>query len=130
MNNTMVDWRKYYHDRIMNFPLDTESVWDIEFKIRDIIEEKGYGVINYCNYPLYINNKYMGHYNSIDGDSKLVKLLYLQIKSWGYDCYYRKDSEVFSMGYIIFPKNVVCEINEDLNKLKDRKDVDIDGFLF
>ena len=108
----------------MKYPLDTEAVWDIEFKMRDYIEEKGYGIINYCSYPLIINDKYMGHYNSISGDSHMIKLIYSQIKSWGYHCYYRRDIEVSSKAYIIFPNNVVCEISEDIyNNLKNKKEV-------
>jgi len=123
--------QEYYHDIIMDYPLNTETVWDIEFKMRDYIEEKGYGIINYCNYPLIIKDKYMGHYNSISGDSYMIKLLYSQIKSWGYLCYYRKDIETPSKAYIIFPKNVVCEICDDLySKLKYEKEVNENGVLY
>lgn len=125
------EWCEEYHDIIMNFPLSTEQVWDIEFEIRDFIGEKGYGLINFCNYPLIIDGQYMGHYNSIDGYSKSIRLLYLQIKQWGYDCYYKRDSTTPSQAFIIFPKNVVCEIKEDLfNNLKNKSEVDIDGFLY
>lgn len=125
------EWHEYYNDKIMNFPLSTEEVWDIEFEMREFIESKGYGLINYCNYPLRINGKNMGYYNSIDGYSKNIKLLLLQIKQWGYECYYRRDLDVSSKAYIIFPKNVVCEIKDDLmTKLKDKKEVDVDGVLY
>lgn len=118
MSENVLKWRKRYSDIIKQCPLNTEQVWDIEFEIRDIIKEKGYGLINFCNYSLIINKEYIGHFNAIDGSSKMIKLLYSQIKSWGYECYYQFNEEKPTMAYIVFPKNLTYEIKEDLYKLK------------
>lgn len=106
----------YYYDLVMNCPVEKGKVWDIECHIRDIVEEKGYDLINFCSFPLFIKGRYMGNYNSIKGYSKQIKYLFRQIKGWGYECYYRKNYEKSSESHIIFPKNLIYELEDNFKK--------------
>ncbi len=117
----IVNIRSNYHDLIMNYPLSTEQVWDKEIIIRDKLEEKGYGIINFINFPLFINHIYYGHFNSIDGDySKLAKLYYM-LKKLGIICFLRTYIESPSKGVIIFPENIDCDLLDYLDKIDEYK---------
>lgn len=111
--------RQNYHDMIMGYPLDTEEVWDKEFIIRDKLEEKGYGIINFVNFPLIIKHDYFGHFNAINGDkSKLVKLHHELRHKCGFTCFLRTYEESPSRGAIIFPENVDCELLEYVDRIE------------
>lgn len=108
--------RSNYHDIVMGYPLSTEEVWDLEFGIRDELESKGYGIINYCNFPLRIDKCYIGHFNSINGEKGKIRKLFKVLMEY-FDCFYREDYERLSEAWIVFPKNVTCELFYVLDKV-------------
>lgn len=113
------DIRDNYHDLIMNYPLNTEQVWDREFIIRDNLEEKGYGIINFVNYPLFIDHAYYGHFNSINGDKLKLTKLYRILKRLGIVCFLRAYVDVPSRCAIVFPENVDCDLLDYIDKIDD-----------
>lgn len=108
--------RANYRDVVMNYPLLTEEVWDLEFGITDELESKGYGLITFCNYPLYIDEYYIGHFNSINGSKRKVRKLFKYLMDC-FDCFYRENYEKPSEAWIVFPCNLDCEVFYVLDKV-------------
>lgn len=108
--------RREYNRVIMEFPLSVEEVWDLEFGIRDELECKGFGLVNFCNFPLVVDGVFVGYFNSIDGDRVKIRRLFSVLCEF-FDCFYRVDSEKLSVGYIVFPLNVTCEVFYVLDKV-------------
>ena len=113
--------RDNYHDLIMNYPLDTEQVWDKEFIIRDKLEEKGYNLINFVNFPLFIDNIHFGHFNAINGYKSSLNRLFPQLRSFGFVCLLRDYDDVMSKGAIVFPENITCELFDYIDNIKSIK---------
>lgn len=101
-----------YNNMIMEYPLGVEEVWDREMIIRDSLQEE-YGLVNFVNRTLMIGEDYLGHYNSIIGESKSMRRLYYVLKKY-FKCYYRREGYTAS---IIFPFNVSCEVYNVLDKI-------------
>lgn len=110
--------RDNYHDLIMGCPLGTEEVWDREFIIRDKLEDKGYGIVNFVNFPLIIDHTYFGHFNAINGDKFKLRQLYQELRGCGFACFLRTYEDRASRSAIVFPENVTCEVLKYVDEVK------------
>jgi hypothetical protein len=95
-----------------NYPLSIEEVWDKQFELREALEEE-YGLVNFNNYPLFLDGLYMGHFNSISGEALKIKKLYNLCKK-EFKCYYRRSYDKPSEANIIFPYNVTVEVYDKI----------------
>lgn len=105
MNSTEI--RDNYYKLSKSCKLSTEEVWNIQDEIRDILYEKGYDLVNFCNAPCE-----HGYFNSIDCYSKIAGKLADEIEKHGFNIIVRKNPEKRSITWIIFPFNLVHEIRE------------------
>jgi len=99
--------RKNYHKLIDSCPLNTMDVWKIQDEISDILYEKGYDLINFCNAPCQ-----HGHFNAIDCYSKIAPKLAEEIRKNGFEVFLIKNPNKRSISWIIFPFNLVVEIRD------------------
>ena len=106
MNETQAI-RKNYYKLQDSCPLTTLEVWDIQDEIKDILFEKGYDLIGYCNAPCQY-----GYFNAIDCYSTVAPKLAEQIRKNGFNVFLIKNPERRSISWIIFPFNLVHEIRE------------------
>lgn len=104
MNETQAI-RKNYHELMDSCPLTIMEVWAIQDEIQDILYEKGYDLINFCNAPCQ-----HGHFNAIDCYSKIAPQLAEQIRRNGFNVFLIKNPNKRSISWIIFPFNLVHEI--------------------
>lgn len=99
--------RENYYLRQKNCELDTLQIWDIQDEIRDILYEKGYDLINFCNAPCQ-----HGHFNAIDCYSKIAPKLAEEIRKNDFEVFLIKNPNKKSISWIIFPFNLVHEIRD------------------
>lgn len=108
--------RNNYYIRQKECKLGTLERWDIEEEIRDILFDKGYDLINFCNAPCK-----HGHFNAIDCYSTIAPKLASEIKKHGFEVILRKNPDKRSISWIIFPFNLTHEIRnvvEDFEVIK------------
>lgn len=105
MNNNSEDIRKNYYQKVKSCKLTTCEIWGIEEEIRDILFEKGYDLVNFCNAPCE-----HGYFNCIDCYSNVAKKLTEQIRKHGFEVILRRNPNKRSISWIIFPFNLTHEI--------------------
>lgn len=105
MNNDSEAIRKNYYHRRKSCTLTTLEVWEKEDEIRDILYDKGYDLVNFCNAPCE-----HGYFNCIDCYSNVAQKLTEQIREHGFNVILRRDPHKRSISWIIFPFNLTHEI--------------------
>lgn len=105
MNDKGAEIRREYYDMLKSCTLSTWEVWGIQEEIQDILYEKGYDLINFCNAPC----RY-GRFNAIDCYTKVAKKLADQIQKHGFKILLVKHRDKPSISWIIFPFNMVHEL--------------------
>ena len=105
MSDKAREIQRNWHQRVQDCSLSTMEIWTLEDEIRDILYEKGYDLINFCNAPC----RY-GHFNSIDCYTKVAEKLTMEIRKHGFNVILRKNPNKPSISWIIFPYNMVHEI--------------------
>lgn len=97
--------RKNYRNMIKSCKLNTWEVWRIEEEISDILYNKGYDLINFCNAPCE-----HGYFNCIDCYSNVAQKLTEEIRKHGFKVILRRNPNKKSISWIIFPFNLTHEI--------------------
>ena len=108
--------RKNYNMLMEKCPLTTMEVWTIQDEIQDILYEKGYDLINFCNAPCSY-----GYFNSIDCYTKVAKQLAEEIRAHGFNVFLIQNPHKKSISWIIFPFNLIYEIREVVEDFKELK---------
>ena len=108
--------RRNYHTLVEKCPLTTMEVWRIQDEIRDILYERGYDLINFCNAPCQY-----GYFNSIDCYTKVAKQLTEEIRAHGFKVFQIQNPHKKSITWIIFPYNLTHEIREVVEDFKELK---------
>lgn len=98
---------KSYNDLMKSCKLTTMEVWRLEGEIQDILSDKGYGLINFCNAPCE-----HGYFNCIKCYSNVAKKLTEQIRKHGFEVILRRNPNKRSISWIIFPFNLTHEIRD------------------
>ena len=105
MNNDSEAIRKNYYHRMKSCTLTTLEVWEKEDEIRDILYDKGYDLVNFCNAPCE-----HGYFNCIDCYSNVAQKLTEQIRKHGFEVILKRNPNKRSISWIIFPFNLTHEI--------------------
>ena len=108
--------RKNYNHLIDKSQLSTMEVWTLQDEIKDILYEKGYDLINFCNAPCQY-----GYFNSIDCYTKVAEQLTEEIRGHGFNVFLIQNPHKKSISWIIFPFNMVHEIREVVEDFKELK---------
>lgn len=82
-----------------------EEVFSMYETVRDSLQDKGYGLVNFCNHLLIIDREDMGYYNGMSGMYLPMKYLHKQLVDFGLECFFRRDYRRSSEAVIIFIKN-------------------------
>ena len=95
--------------------LDTWSMWLIHEEIVNTLEAKGYGTTNVklreCQY---------GTYEAIELDWQIAPVLQKNLSLLGYDTVLERDPFKKSLSWIVFPHNLVEELQKNINELEEK----------
>ena len=107
MSTKAKEIRRNYNNLLKACKLDTMQVWGLEEEITDILFEKGYDFVNFCNAPCR-----WGYFNALSCLTRVADRLVAQIKDGGFEVILMKNPDRPSESWIVFPYNLTHEIRD------------------
>ena len=105
--------RRDYFDKLNSLNMSQMDMWRTEEKITDTLYEKGYGLTNVSMFPCTY-----GRFNGLDCDSYVADKLANEIRKQGFEIIIRKNPNRKSTTWIIFPFNLIIELENAVEKFE------------